>query len=126
MAVGFIIKDASDNVLISSESTTLLLHDSFIETSDGANSKTYSDIPIGSTIYTTCTWGLNSNAYNTYQDNQGFAGFIALYTGLLYSYSFTIAANGNYTLNYDCAVDNNYVSTSIYDMIDFHIKVYIK
>mgnify|MGYP003970162849 CR=1 FL=1 len=126
MAVGFRIKDATNKVLISSETTTMLMHDAFTETGYGAKSKVYTDIFSGAVLYVTATWALNANAYNTYHDNVGFAGFISTWTSLNFSYSYTVAANGDYTLNYNCILHNQNISTSIYSMTDFHLKVFVK
>ena len=126
MPVGFRIKDATGDVLISSETTTMLMHDSFTETGYGAKSKVYTDVFSGASLYVTCTWALNANAYNTFHDNIGFAGWISLWSGLIFSYSYSFDASGNYTLNYNCMINNTNVNTSIYNNIDFHLKVFTK
>ena len=106
-------------VLISSETTTMLMHDTFTETGYGAKSKVYTDIFSG-------TWALNDLAYTKYGDNVGFAGFLSLWTGIVFSYSYTVDASGNYTLNYNCMIDNTNINVGTYDYIDFHLKVFTK
>jgi hypothetical protein len=148
MAVGFRIKDKgtcsvaghttptacttaggtwSDGVvLISSETTTMMMHDTFTETGYGAKSKVYTDIFSGAVLYVTCTWALNHLAYTTYGDNTGYAGFIALWSSLIFSYSYSVDASGNYTLNYNCMINNTNIVVGVYDHIDFHLKVFVK
>ena len=125
MAVGFRIKDASGDTLISSDTTTMLMHDSFTETGYGAKSKVYTDIFSGATLYVTATWGLNTTGV-ALADPFGTVGFISLYTCITFSYSYSVNVSGDYTLNYNIILNNNAISNVVHGDTDFHIKVFVR
>ena len=130
MAHGFEIRDSSGNLLLDSTTTTMLMHDSFTQTGWGSFTKTYSNIPSGSTIYMLCTWATNQWAWDTYAESIPVANYIFQYTSTTFSYSYSELANGDFEIDYTCTLHNDIfsptVSPSIYDISDFHIKVFVK
>lgn len=128
MAYGFQIRDSSGNLLLDSTTSTMLLHDSFTQTGYGSFTKTYSNIPSGATVYMTCQWATTQWAWDTYNDSIPVANYIFQWAGVTFSYSFSELVNGDFQVNYTCTLHGNIFSETggIYDISDFHLKVFIK